>query len=286
VLFLYLFLSACCPAENKIHGPLLSKIIYVGENVLLLPGVFSIPPIITVAWALSYEFLFYLMLPIVVFGLRLKSWSANQRCLFCLAILAGYLLLPLLGWPVPLRFAMFLAGMLLSEVSSRPDIGSLLSQEEEVFAASLFIASLIMSYSMPKLWVVPGCPSLTGSLKTASLSIGCFALVLFALRFDGFIKTAFSWTPIRWLGNISYSYYLIHGLTLKLIARVFHANQWVRSSILLSLTLLLLSFVATFTSASIIFVFIEKKHSPKWRHRAGGKRGYACAAGSADSARE
>jgi peptidoglycan/LPS O-acetylase OafA/YrhL len=25
----------------------------------------------------------------------------------------------------------------------------------------------------------------------------------------------FSWAPLRWLGNMSYSYYLIHGLTLK-----------------------------------------------------------------------
>ena len=26
---------------------------------------------------------------------------------------------------------------------------------------------------------------------------------------------AFSWTPLRWLGNMSYSYYLIHGLGLQ-----------------------------------------------------------------------
>ena len=29
------------------------------------------------------------------------------------------------------------------------------------------------------------------------------------------LPSAFSWTPLRWLGNMSYSYYLLHGLTLK-----------------------------------------------------------------------
>ena len=34
------------------------------------------------------------------------------------------------------------------------------------------------------------------------------------------LPRAFSWTPLRWLGNMSYSYYLIHGLTLKAAFKV------------------------------------------------------------------
>lgn len=31
----------------------------------------------------------------------------------------------------------------------------------------------------------------------------------------GWLLRAFSWTPLRWLGNMSYSYFLLHGLALK-----------------------------------------------------------------------
>jgi len=43
----------------------------------------------------------------------------------------------------------------------------------------------------------------------ATLCTVCFC------RQDGWLSRSFTWTPLRWLGNISYSYYLLHGLTLK-----------------------------------------------------------------------
>ena len=38
---------------------------------------------------------------------------------------------------------------------------------------------------------------------------------LACFRAEGPLYRAFAWTPLRWLGNMSYSYYLIHGLALK-----------------------------------------------------------------------
>ena len=51
-----------------------AHLLYIVANLLLLPGVFNIPGIISAAWSLSYEFAFYLAIPILVLLLRARSW--------------------------------------------------------------------------------------------------------------------------------------------------------------------------------------------------------------------
>src|SRR5262249_39236648 len=58
---IYLALSLAFPAQSKIIEPGRGTVPYLIENLLLLPGVFHIKPIVTVAWSLSYEFAFYLV---------------------------------------------------------------------------------------------------------------------------------------------------------------------------------------------------------------------------------
>jgi len=48
----YVLLSFLMPSESKIPAPALSALIYLGENILLLPGLLPIEPLITVAWSL------------------------------------------------------------------------------------------------------------------------------------------------------------------------------------------------------------------------------------------
>jgi peptidoglycan/LPS O-acetylase OafA/YrhL len=60
---------------------------------------------------------------------------------------------------------------------------------------------------------------LTGStgyvLKAARLFFSFFVLCLVCFREpSGWLARASSWTPLRWLRNMSYSYYLLHGLAL------------------------------------------------------------------------
>jgi exopolysaccharide production protein ExoZ len=56
VFAIYFVLSFVFPSESKIPNSLTGGAIYLLQNLLLLPGVFSIPPMIFVAWSLSYEF--------------------------------------------------------------------------------------------------------------------------------------------------------------------------------------------------------------------------------------
>src|SRR5207245_8763379 len=79
VFILYLALSAIFPPQNKIHGGAFLAGRYILANLLLLPGILNIRPIISVAWSLSYEFFFYLTLPLVISLARMRQWKRNHR---------------------------------------------------------------------------------------------------------------------------------------------------------------------------------------------------------------
>lgn len=200
VLVLYLLLSALFPAESKLPRDLGEAALYVLQNLLLLPGIFDIPPIITVAWSLSYEMLFYLVVPLLVDALRLRRWPVAWRtALFLLA--AAAFVVP--GFPYP-RMAMFACGMILADILPRLrgragivpwlDLGAVAA----VLACGAALAR-----------------GLGGTLDLVVLFVACFALCAAALLDAGVVARALAYRPLRLLGNMSYSYYLLHGLALK-----------------------------------------------------------------------
>jgi exopolysaccharide production protein ExoZ len=81
-LALYLALSSLLPGITKFHGDAHAGAVYVLENVLLLPGIFNVQPLITVAWSLSYEFFFYLSILAVVGLTRMRRWPKVARVIF------------------------------------------------------------------------------------------------------------------------------------------------------------------------------------------------------------
>ena len=68
VLSVYLLATFVSPEKGKIPMGFWEGIAYICENYLLLPGMFRIEPLITVAWSLSYEFFFYLAIPLMIFS--------------------------------------------------------------------------------------------------------------------------------------------------------------------------------------------------------------------------
>jgi exopolysaccharide production protein ExoZ len=67
-----------------------------------------------------------------------------------------------------------------------------------------------------------------------------------------------TWAPLRWLGNMSYSYYLIHGFVVRIgmvvLARLLPLGMqdwvfWVLMPIL---------YVATLVTSSLLFILVEK----------------------------
>lgn len=200
---LYLALSFARPQDSKLPAGAFEALLYIGQNLLLLPGLFPIEPIITVAWSLSYEMFYYLAMPLVVGAFALRARSRAWRCVFFLAVGAAILAACAL-WGGPVRLAMFIAGVLLFET-----LGARVKAPASAAGAAALAAGLAVT-----LLPLPGSAGYAARIALQAL---CFFYACHAM-FGGQrtpLAHAFSWTPMRWLGNMSYSYYLMHGLALK-----------------------------------------------------------------------
>ncbi len=207
VLAVYVLLSFLFPAESKFPDGFSAAIVYFLQNLALLPGLFDIDPIITVAWSLSYEVFYYLVIPCIIFALRLKSWKSDHRIILWAIVAAiGFIYFYLNGGPI--RLMMFIAGILLFELFVNRQV-SLEKWGTTFLAIALLIFGLRSVY--------------TFSYPLSVLAVFILFLLLCLCAFNPKSK-AYRWLtfkPLRWLGNMSYSYYLIHGLALKFLFLVF-----------------------------------------------------------------
>lgn len=270
---IYLFLSIIFPAESRIHGQFLPVASYIVKNILLLPGIFRIQPIITVAWSLSYEFFFYLSIPIVILLTHMRSWKRSMRLTFFFVLWAGYLIYAFAVPHSQVRLLMFVTGIFLFEVMDSGSVGKGFTRWGELVALTTFVFSLgfVFIYDMHPAWlwflpnlqsgrsILPGVPSVQGPYKVICLSISSILLILYSLRFPGILRDFFSWSPLRYLGNMSYSYYLMHGLTLHgiVLASAWilppaERNSWAYAAIVP------LAFCATWMTSTLLFACVEK----------------------------
>lgn len=97
---------------------------------------------------------------------------------------------------------------------------------------------------------------------TGLLWMSLFGLTMYGLLFTGTLKLLFSYTPLRWLGNISYSYFLFHGLVLNGVA--FAMQRLINpetKSVLLFVVLLAINLLLTVLGSLALFLLIEKPFS-------------------------
>lgn len=259
VLALYTVLSFVFPGESKLPASAAAAVRYVIENVLLLPGMLPIAPMITVAWSLSYEMFYYLLLPGLISLLSLRQRSRRWRVAFCLcAALATTLGCMYAGGPI--RLIMFISGMLLFEAMACADVPPPSSLHGTLALCVALFSTLLPAPSTAayalKVWVL-----------FAAFFIVC--LSCFRREARGWLPRAFCWTPLRWLGNMSYSYYLLHGLALKAGFLVM-AKLWPATGNAAGLYLLLLPpmFLLTLLPTSALFLLVERPlslapHPPK-----------------------
>jgi peptidoglycan/LPS O-acetylase OafA/YrhL len=205
VFALYLALSALVPAEDKIPDAPGHALAYIGANLLLLPGIFSIRPMITVAWSLSYEFCFYLLTPVVIGALSLRAWRPASRTTLLTLSSAFLLALSAAGRFPHVRMLGFFAGMMLWETLEPLALGPSPASRWADRIALPLLAAVMLTFTHLR-WA-----PLRALTVTLSFSVLCWA----CLSGNGLCAQLFRRTPIRWLGNLSYSYYLMHGLALK-----------------------------------------------------------------------
>jgi peptidoglycan/LPS O-acetylase OafA/YrhL len=242
----YLLLSAVFPGENKIPDAYPQKVIYLVENLLLLPGLLPIKPIITVAWSLSYEIFYYLSVPIIIGAFNLRQHSKTWRVIFFLSItLVLCIYCASIGGPI--RLIMFISGILLYEAMTPKQI----TVRSAIGLPALMIGLLFT--------LLPISDSGILVIKILVLFVSFFFVCLCCFgNPEGFLAKAFSWRPIRWLGNMSYSYYLIHGLSLKAAFLVVTILFTKYEGPLMFWGLMPVMFMLTIVTATILFLCIER----------------------------
>lgn len=255
VLSTYLVLSLLIPSESKIPTQIGSAVTYIVANILLLPGFFAVTPIITVAWSLSFEFAFYILAPLVVLALG-RSEADRLRRIVILALLwmALFLSLTFLARGSHIRMLSFLSGMLLQEaIASRTLKGRLtrIGQLVSVVCLVLTVGYRYAGHLGP----------LAGPVSTALMSLSIFVFVFYSLDYPGALKKLFTWSPLRYWGNISYSYYLAHGITLKAIAKILERYQSQGHPLVIYCSALLLGLIATWVTGGALYLLVEKPFS-------------------------
>jgi peptidoglycan/LPS O-acetylase OafA/YrhL len=233
---------------------------YILANALMLPGIFPISPLMTVAWSLSYEFCFYITIPLALRALRFTLWPRGARVLFVLSACAAQLTLTHAGVTRHPRLVMFGCGILMHEAAGFRfrwlRLGSVLALAAFIAAVSLngLSGQVVNPYSGPVMKADEVC--------LASLFVSTLALGHFALSAEGFLASCFRWDWIRWFGNMSYSYYLVHGLALHVVKTGLEfAGLPPKLGAGPLVALWLFSFAVTAAAAATLFGVVEKRFS-------------------------
>lgn len=249
----YFFLSFSHPSESRIPAGAFDAWIYTLQNIALLPGIFPITPLITVAWSLSYEMFFYVSMPATILLLNLRARSPEWRIRFFLG-LAAAIIVYFTAYGGPLHLIMFITGMLLHEALRS---GKIVSPRYGLAPLALAVGLLVMA--------VPFSITGVGAVKLVILAAAFFIACYSCFRGQSEILVrAFSWTPMRWLGNMSYSYYLVHGLALKAAFSLLSAAlpPAAHGAVFIGL-LLPLMFAISLIPSTALFIMVERPFSLK-----------------------
>jgi peptidoglycan/LPS O-acetylase OafA/YrhL len=189
------------------------------------------------------------------------AWPHPVRAIFWLCISGAHLALIGAGWLSHPRLIMFTCGILLRETIHRR-IGW------ERFGNFAALAGFALALAFIGVGDIPIVARFCGPVVTrssfalGSLFVSTYALGYYALGGNDLLAKWFSWDWLRWFGNISYTYYLTHGLVLhflKVVLGFLHLPA--RLSPLSYLALCCLSIVTTVLGSSAVFLAVEKRFS-------------------------
>jgi peptidoglycan/LPS O-acetylase OafA/YrhL len=272
----YVALSFALPELTRHSGEGWVFVKQVLQNLAFLPGFLDVKPIVTVAWSLSYEWYFYITAPLLVQLLQLHKWNRSTRVMLLLNAAIIYVSLSAMGpqvsglLEVPIyrfhvRLVMFLAGMIVFEVMESQWLvtHSHLWEWGAIGVATIGLGALFL------IEMAHG-PGDAASIYTPRFeAIRCVVLIgmfmpitLFALGRNALLNALLTTPELRWLGNISYSYYLVHTLAINAIKIVVIKSAITRSFPFLSWVLLFpVTLVLTLIAAVTLFLLVERRFS-------------------------
>jgi peptidoglycan/LPS O-acetylase OafA/YrhL len=248
ILFLiYLALSFLAPSVSKIPPQPFEAAKFLLANLLLLPGLFPIQPMISVSWVLSYQMISYAVIPLL--AMLMQAWPRFRRVAVIVAIA-----LALMAWygmdqNAPGRLSAFAAGMLVWEMETLPGRRKL----------PTWVSWLAIPILCIMLWLMP----ITSWGLAGRFLMNFIFLPLLVLSVmdhpNARAARALSWTPLRWFGNISFSYFLTHALVMRIgsfLVQMIYPN-WAYPQITYFAGLLI-SFPLTVIAALALYLTVER----------------------------
>ncbi len=274
VFALYVILVSLHLAPSRIPPGYFNSARYLVENLLFLPGMFDIRALIGAAWSLSYEWLFYLAIPLVVHAFQLHRWPRSARIVFFAVAAALYVGIviafptrfPTFVWydGAHVRLVMFAAGILVYEALGSTRLRAMLTRPIEYMLSAVALASaaaiLVLCATTSAGGPTDGeWTASTGILKVFPTFIGCVALALVVLRPGGLLAGLFSIDWLRWTGNISYSFYLMHSIPMHVVAvALTHGPLRSVNPLFAYAAALPFTIAFVYVCSALLFVFVER----------------------------
>jgi peptidoglycan/LPS O-acetylase OafA/YrhL len=233
--------------EAKIPADPNDAVVYLAENILFIPGLFPVEPLFVVNWSLSYEWWFYLIVTFLFSVCRLATLKARYRISLIIAASTTLYGLAASGVPhVPYQGLALFGGMLVAEASGH---------NWRLCGGGWAISAALISLFF---YMVVPLRMLSGELTiTISFCFFCLAAI------EGYpaIAVPLSYKYLRWFGNISYSYYLIHGFIVVMCVRGITKLISVESHNVTFWDVLLPVFAASLCAGAALFLCVEKPYS-------------------------
>jgi peptidoglycan/LPS O-acetylase OafA/YrhL len=247
------FLVVLVPGVWQVASSLWSLVFL---NNLHYAGVFALNPAF---WTLAVEMQFYVVLPWMARAFTGPRWGWALAAFLAVSlafraatfevggeeanIVGTYSLPAFLG-----HFALGLAACRVRRLA-RPGLAALAAVPLIVLPPALLVPADSLSF---------GYESLAGQVFLRPLMAVGFALLILAGATPGWFERSLGWAPLRGLGAISYSLYLVHILAILAVDRFLGlGDRW----------LFLLACVAASLAAGTAFYAAVEAPAERWRHR-------------------
>ena len=216
-------------------------------NLLFLNALpqLDIKPYAMITWSLFYELLFYMTFPLI-----LLVPGGDRRItplkVILFALVYMWLITQLQGMFV--RFWMFFAGALMATLSVEY-LKRLSARIPTWVVVTAFLGStLLFGETLRYDYFIP------------VFAFTTFFFVVNVLFADGVLYRIFSVTPLRYLGNISFSFYLVHGFAIEIIMYSQRDIFAGLEGILFLLATMLPSLALSVLFATVLFVLAERPY--------------------------
>jgi exopolysaccharide production protein ExoZ len=231
-------------SSPAIPSDFVGAVLYLAANAAFLPGLFPIEALFAVNWSLSYEWWFYISAILIVGTLGFKTLPAKVRIVCVFALAAALVILSALGFEgAPVRGLCLFAGILLVEFERLP----LKAPGQMIGVAAPLLALLASEILRLPSWA------------TAAVLFFGFLTFVWAALAGGRTTDAFlcnRW--LRWFGNMSYSYYLVHAFAVVITCHVVLPRLpegWANLAFWVGLAPV---FFVSVVGGALLYLFVEK----------------------------